>query len=417
MTHLLVRAAWAVPVVSPPIRDAWVAIADGRIAEIGGGPTPAGVASRYPPEIDLGPAALLPGLVNAHTHLELSGLRGAIPPAPSMPAWVRTLLRVRQGSDDRDAIETALDEAIAFGTAAFGDVTNTLAPVGALCRRDVHAVIFHELLGFDPALAEARLASARARLQECRPPARVRLRLAPHAPYSTSADLIRALAAESRSAAWPPTSIHVAESADETTFLAAGEGEWARLHADLGTGNPRWQPPGTSAVPYLDGLGVWQPGVLAVHGVQLQPADLDLLASRDVTLVTCPRSNRWVGAGVPPIAQFVASGIRMAVGTDSLASAPDLNLFEELRALRQLAPEVPARTLLSWATVNGAVALGLGNELGSLAPGRLARILAVRGAREGPDIEERLIGVDAADVRWLEDAAAGVRPTGAGSGR
>ena len=130
---------------------------------------------------------------------------------------------------------------------------------------------------------------------------------------------------------------------------------------------------------------------LVVHGVQFGEASLALLAERGATLVTCPRSNQWVGVGAPPIERFYRSGVAVAVGTDSLASVDDLNLFSELKAMRWLAPGVPAGALLKSATLVGARALGMEQELGSLTPGKRAAMIAVR--LDGPvaDVEEYLV--------------------------
>jgi len=137
--------------------------------------------------------------------------------------------------------------------------------------------------------------------------------------------------------------------------------------------------------------------------VHLTDRELAWLAEHDVTLVTCPRSNRWVGVGAPPVERFAASGVRVAVGTDSLASAPDLNLFAELQALRALAPAVPARTLLAWATRGGAEALGLDREFGTLAAGRCGRFLAVDVPEGVADVEEYLVsGVVPSAIRWID---------------
>lgn len=418
MTDAIVRAAWAVPIDGPPLADAWVAVRSGRICGVGQGQVDRRVWSSRPhdqrpdgplQEVDLGNVALMPGLVNAHSHLELSWMRGRVPPSPSMPGWVRKLMRTRAQGDDVSAIAPGIDEALAFGTAAIGDVSNTLASVDVLATRQLPAVVFHELIGFDPAVAADRLAAGRQRLRECVVPATVRLRLAPHAPYSTSADLIRGIAREPVEDC-PPTTIHVAESKPEVEFVADGTGEWRELLAELGVSSVGWRPTGTSPARYLDTLGLWRPGAIAVHGVHLTAPDLELLAERDVTLVTCPRSNAWVGAGVPPVTRFAASGIRVAIGTDSLASAPDLNVFAEMHHLRQLAPDLSARTLLNWATLNGATALGLEQDLGTLAPGRLARMLAVAMPKGVSDVEERLLsGIGAADVRWVDLAFGATR--------
>jgi cytosine/adenosine deaminase-related metal-dependent hydrolase len=253
---------------------------------------------------------------------------------------------------------------------------------------------------------------ARQRLASLTPPAQVRLRIAPHAPYSTSADLIRAIAGCHSGDGWPITSIHLAESSEEIEFLRTGRGPFRTLLEDLAVPLESWQSTPQLPACYIDGLGLWRPGAMAIHGVHLTKADLDLLAARDVTVVTCPRSNAWVGGGAPPVREFVSSGVRVAIGTDSLASVSDLNLFQELRHLRTLAPDVPARVLLSWATRNGAQALGLEADFGSLMPGRAARFLAVRVGAGLIDIEEALVGgIAPGDITWIEaDASRAAGP-------
>jgi len=156
-------------------------------------------------------------------------------------------------------------------------------------------------------------------------------------------------------------------------------------------------------VEFLDESGFLGPRVLAVHGVQMSGADLDRLAARGTTLVTCPRSNGHTGAGAPPIQEFYDSGVRVAVGTDSLASAPDLNVFAELATLRALAPGVPAASLLESATREGARALGLDARYGTIEPGKTARLIAVALPSANIDVEEYLVGgIDAAEIRWID---------------
>jgi aminodeoxyfutalosine deaminase len=143
--------------------------------------------------------------------------------------------------------------------------------------------------------------------------------------------------------------------------------------------------------------------VLAVHGVQMTEKDLGLIAARGATLVTCPRSNGHTGAGAPPITEFYTSGNRVAIGTDSLASAPDLNVFAELATMRALAPGVPASLLLDSATRQGARALGFDADYGTIEPGKRARLLAVQIPSAAIDVEEYLVsGIDPAQLRWLD---------------
>jgi 5-methylthioadenosine/S-adenosylhomocysteine deaminase len=185
-------------------------------------------------------------------------------------------------------------------------------------------------------------------------------------------------------------------------FLRSATGAWRDLLGRLGVWNDRWEPPGCGPVEYLERLGLLNEHLLAVHGTQLPDGELARLATAGGTLVTCPRSNRWTGAGMPPIERFYASGVRVAIGTDSLASVQDLNLFGELAYVRQLARHVPARRLLESATKTGAEALGFADEFGTIETGKRAALIAVRIPRGVEDVEEYLVrGIEPHDIRWL----------------
>ena len=200
-----------------------------------------------------------------------------------------------------------------------------------------------------------------------------------------------------------PLSVHLGESAQELQFLREGTGEWRTLLERLGVWNPAWTPPCCGPVEYLDRLGMVNARLLAVHGVQFDDGELGRLKAADATVVTCPRSNEWTGAGEPPIERFYASGVRVAIGTDSLASVDDLNMFHELAAVRRLAPSIPAATLLASATLSGAQALGFASELGSIAPGKRAQLFAVRVPEATTDVEEYLVnGIEPPDIHWLD---------------
>ena len=393
------HAGWVVPIAGRPIRDAYVDVDGGVIVEVG---RSAGAGSGRGRDVDLSGCAILPGLVNVHTHIELSGLRGEVPPAPSMPDWVRRLMARRAGSaPDAAAMKRALAEARQCGTALVGDIGNTRAPVAALRAAGMPAVAFRELVGFDepdPAALVERTCAELDREAGGNP----RLRLAAHAPYSVSPALFAALrAAAERRRLWP-LSVHVAESREELEFLRSGTGPWRSLLEELGRWEPGWTAGTPSPVAYLDNLSWLGPGTLLVHGVHLTDAELRRIAETGATLATCPRSNRWTGAGVPPVARFHAAGVHLAVGTDSLASGPDLNMFAELAELRQLAPGVPAAALLRAATLSGAEALGYGATHGAIAAGRRAALLAVAGAGAADDVEEYLTGgVRPQDISWV----------------
>jgi cytosine/adenosine deaminase-related metal-dependent hydrolase len=388
------RAAWVLPISRPPMPDGVVTADRGRI--VGVEAQPSG------PVEDLGRVAILPGLVNAHTHLELSWMRGEVPPASSMPDWASTLIARRQaaGQDATGPIVDAIAEARNSGTCLVGDISNSLASYAPLVASDLSAAIFHELIGFSTSDPDMVVALAEERLRALPATPRLRPTLAPHAPYSVSPGLFVAIA---RHAHGRPLSVHLGESRDEVHFLRDATGAWRELLEKLGAWVSAWSPPACDPVSYLDRLGLVDSNLLAVHGVQMTDAELTRLASAGSTLATCPRSNQWTGAGVPPVARFYESGVRVAVGTDSLASVQNLNVFEELAEMRRLAPSVPAAAMLRSATLAGAEALGFDAELGSLDPGKQARMIAVRVPADVQDVEEYLLsGIQPFDIRWVE---------------
>ena len=384
-------ADWVLPIVTPPVQRGRVDVRDGRIVAVGAAAGGGGVAG---PVVDLGRTAVLPALINAHTHLELSGLRGAVPPAASMPQWVDGLLqrRAEAGPPDAGAIRGAIAEGRASGTGVVGDIGNTVAAGPILARAGMPARLFREVLAFPDRGAADAVDAAAADLRSVEAAGGVRVGLAAHAPFSVGPAAFAALDAAVRERFEGPRSIHLAESPEELDFLRSGRGPWRDLLERIGRWDPAWTPPRCGPVEYLDRLGWLREGLVVVHGVQLTDAELHRLAERGVFLVTCPRSNAWTGVGHPPIERFLRAGVALAVGTDSLASAPDLNLFSELALMRRLAPSAPARRLLACATRHGAAALGFDDEFGAIAPSLRADLIGVRIPAGVGDVEEYLLG-------------------------
>jgi cytosine/adenosine deaminase-related metal-dependent hydrolase len=352
----------------------------------------------------------MPGLTNAHTHLELSYLRDAVPPGGDFVDWIRRLVRLRRQAEEAEAtdvlaaLETAIAEAVASGTALVGDISNTLCTVAPLARSALAATVFYELIRFSTAGADEYVQHAWQRIDGLAAADSVRVTLAAHAPYSVAPTVFRAMRDLVHQRSPLPCSVHLSESVEETEFISRGTGAWRGFLEEVGAWDRSWVAPGVSPVDYLDQHGFLDARVIAVHGVQMSAEDLARLARRGVTLVTCPRSNRYTGAGVPPLEQFFASGVRVAVGTDSLASTPDLNVFAELAAMRALAPAVPAAALLESATRHGAEALGFGSEFGSIEPGKRARLLAVDIPPRTDDVEEYLVsGIRPEQVKWVDE--------------
>jgi cytosine/adenosine deaminase-related metal-dependent hydrolase len=403
---ILHRAAWVVPIAGPVIRDGWVGVDAGRI--VASGPGASGGVEALPP-FERGPHAILPALVNAHTHLELSYMRGLVPAAASFDAWVRALISLRAktpdpfGGEILQGVQDAIGEMRAAGTGVVGDISNTLVTVRMLQDLGMPAHVFHEVLGFRVTNGSEMVTAARRRIDEVAPFApEVRVSLAPHAPYSVSPALLTSIAREMPDAI---TTIHLGESPEEAHFLLHGGGPIQVALEWLGAWNPSWTPPRCGPVEYVEKFGLLSERLLAVHGVQLSYRELAQLSFANATLVTCPRSNRWVGVGNPPVEQFYASGVRVAIGTDSLASVEDLNLFAEMAEIRALGPKIPARSILESATRIGAEALGFGDDYGTIEPGKRSALIAVRVPDGVDDVEEYLLsGISPEDVRWLPDS-------------
>jgi cytosine/adenosine deaminase-related metal-dependent hydrolase len=399
------HAAWILPISEPPIRDGWIAVDRGRIAAMGR-PAASGIGDR---DVDLGRVAVMPGLVNAHTHLELSYLRDEVPPSSTFVTWIRRVMAARRAWPDPaapeilDAIDCAIAESAAAGTALVGDISNTLVTFGPLARSALAAVVFYELIRFNAPDPVSFVDEARRRIAALAPSERLRASLAAHAPYSVAPLVLRAMRDAMHGDPFVPCSVHLSESQEETEFIRSGEGPWRELLEEIGAWDPAWVAPGVSPVQFLDEGGFLGSNVLAVHGVQMSSSDLARLAARGATLVTCPRSNGHTGAGAPPITDFYASGVRVAIGTDSLASTPDLNVFSELATMRALAPGVPAPLMLDSATRQGARALGFDADYGTIEPGKRARLLVVQMPPGAVDVEEYLLsGIDPQQIRWLE---------------
>lgn len=393
---MIYRARWVLPIDGPPIDNGWVRIDGGVIRAVGRGrPTEA--------HTDLGESALMPGLVNAHTHLELSWMKGLNPPSGSMDQWIRRLMSLRKTSsppaaEQASAAERALEEARALGTLAFGDISNTLVTAGVLAATAVPAVLFHEILGFAPHDHDARAREGANAVQDA-VNGQVAPGLAPHAPFSTSPELFQAIARETGSRRLR-SSVHLGESPEEIEFLMTGSGAIAEMLRSLGVWRDDWQVPGCDPVTYLDRLGALTPGLLTVHCTQLKPDALATLAARRCVIVSCPGANRWIGNGNPPIDDFYASGCTVAFGTDSLASADALDMFAELALARAMSTAPDAR-LLESATRGGAIALGLDESYGRIAPGARGPLLSVQVPSGTTDVEQYLVSGTPRELQWV----------------
>jgi cytosine/adenosine deaminase-related metal-dependent hydrolase len=347
----------------PAIADGAVALDGDRVVAVG---PRAEVEARHGRGEPLD-AVLLPALVNAHLHLELSHLAGRVPGGEGLPAWIERFVRARLAAGDDGApaaMARAAAQLVEAGVAAVGDVSNGLGSLAPLGEAGLAGTVFHEVFGAAPERLAAARQAARAVRARAVPARGLRAVESPHAVYSTDGDGLLELLAG------PPASLHLAEDPAEREWVATGGGPFAALRARMG-GAPGPAQPARSAValaaPRL------APGWLAVHCVDLDGEDLALLAASGATAVLCPRSNAHISRARPPLARLLAAGVPLAVGTDSLASSPSLAPLAELAWLRRDQPEVPARALLPLAWNGPAVGAP---GVGRLEPGRAPGLLA-----------------------------------------
>jgi aminodeoxyfutalosine deaminase len=380
-TARLLRAAWLVPVATPPVPDGAVIVESGRIAAMGHYQdmvrlSPAGTAT-----VDYGDAALLPALVNAHTHLELTGLAGRIPlPQPGFPAWLQHLMPLRATLDQEKLLQGVLDGRRLLrenGVAVCGDVSNRAQAALPAADRFPLRRLFLEVLGFDVNDLEAALEGLgchHAQHVGGLPPD---ASLAAHACYSTSAALIQAAKDWDRQRR-APFSIHVAEHPEEMQFLRDGSGFCREFLERLGRWVPSWKAPAMTPVAFLERLGVLDDHTLLVHAVHLTEGDWQVVARRRCSVCFCPRSNDFLAVGRPAIDTAVRLGVPAALGTDSLTSNRDLNLFAEALAVLEHYPGVSPEAVLHMATLGGARALLEHADHGSITAGKAGELLAVR---------------------------------------
>uniref|UniRef100_A0A832E9L5 Amidohydrolase-related domain-containing protein n=1 Tax=Desulfacinum infernum TaxID=35837 RepID=A0A832E9L5_9BACT len=368
------RAPWVFPGIGPAIADGAVAVCGDHIVEVG---KARDVVSRYGTGgarlWDHEASALVPAAINAHTHLDFSGLSLSKPEEPpGFARWVFSVFEAKGGlspSERREARSKGRAEAAETGTVWLGDVVNPPLDGVAHDRSLPFERRFVEVLGFSARTLEEVLPALPGGETMPWP-------LAAHSLYGTSWDVIRQAKAWTR-AHRLPFSIHAAEHREETAFVRDGEGFCRDLLTVLGRWNAAWRPSGTSPVRTLEALGVLDPQTLLVHMVHVDPEDWDITARRGACVCFCPRSNLWIEGTLPKIEEAIRRKIPCALGTDSRASNEDLNLFREGAAVLDAYPGVEPAVVLRMMTLGGARALGLEGSWGVLAPGAAMPFLAV----------------------------------------
>lgn len=368
-----IRARWIFPVAGPPV--------SGGAVEVGAGGRVIAVHREAPPGThDLGDVALIPGLVNAHTHLEFSDLTEPLQPAQPFTDWLTALLAYRRSRGNAErAITAGLAESRRSGTIAVGDIDTRGTPTQYSVAGSVQVVAFRELLGLDAATVALQLGTGAEFLDHPRgrEAPEVLPGLSPHAPYSVHPRLLEgaiSLAGRSRS----PVTIHLAETRAELECLASGTGELVDLLKEAGIWQGSLYPSGTRPLDFLRRLEAL-PRVVIAHGNYLADDELEFLARRpNFAVAYCPRTHAFFGHANHPWRRLLKGGAVLAIGTDGRCSNPDLSIWHELQFLRSHFPDAAAAELLRMGTINGAIALGLESRLGTIEPGKSPGLAVIR---------------------------------------
>ncbi|MFN0098341.1 MAG: amidohydrolase family protein [Gemmatimonadaceae bacterium] len=392
------HARWVVPVSHPAIADGTVVTEDDRIVWVG----PRADAPRGGTDDDLGDAILAPGLVNAHTHLDLTMLRGALEDL-AFADWVGTLVRIKRemlsAPDLTDAALLGVAEGLSAGITTFADTADNDAPFRAMRALGVRGIAYREVFGPDPAQRDASLAALDVAVRAMRAHATplVRVGVSPHAPYSVSDPLFAAVAAYA-SEHDLPVAVHIAESDAEDQLVKNGSGPFAeRLRARGIAVGAR----GATALTLLDRAGLLRAGTLLIHCVRVSTAQTVQIAQAGCGVAHCPVSNAKLGHGVAPLLDLFAAHVRVGLGSDSMASNNTMDLLAEARlaslqqrARSQRADVLPAAAALRLATLGSAEALRLEHVIGSLEVGKQADLAAF----EVPAVGQPVVDPEAALV-------------------
>jgi aminodeoxyfutalosine deaminase len=398
-TMLAFRARYVFLIDRPPLRDGVVVIDHDRIVAVGAGSSAAarefGAVAR-----DLGNVAILPGLINAHTHLEFSDLRQPLgTPGMAFADWIRLVVRNRrERATDEDSIARGIAESSAYGVTALGEIASKPWQRGTAWPLEITE--FCEVIAFRSGPEDARYAAAvnavssggDAGLQWSDA---FRPGLSPHTPYSVRPDVIRKLV-ELSAARRIPLAHHLAETREELTLLREGAGPLVDLMNDFGQWDAAAIPAGSRPMDYLRMLAGAQ-RALVIHGNYLAADEIAFLAERSnhMSVVYCPRTHAFFQHEPYPLAKMLSAGVNVALGTDSRASNPDLSILAEFQFAAKRYPTISPADLLRAITVNAAKALGRDDEIGTLTPGKFAD-LAIVGLPEYDASDPHELLLDAA---------------------
>jgi cytosine/adenosine deaminase-related metal-dependent hydrolase len=377
--EVIYSASWLLNPNAPPLAGGALLVRDGTVVETG---TLSALRSRHAVQVvDYPGCALLPGFVNAHTHLELSHFpswlhNSPVDYAPSRFAdWIIQLIKIKRGLTDddyRSSIKEGVRMCLESGTTAIGDIVSNPAMAEQYYRSLLAGRLYFELLGQEGGLFQSKLTAAMAAVLD-EDPHEIQSGLSPHSPYTIAQEHLAAIR-ETAAVHRLPLAIHLSESRSEVDFVLDGSGDLASTFYPFVGWEPfLGNPPRCSSTELLQSHGLLTPATVAVHCVHVSASDADIIKTSGAHIALCPRSNELLDVGRAPVALFKKAGLPLTLGTDSLASNNSLSLWDELRfALETFPDDLSEQVVFSMVTSGGAAALGITATCGSLDAGRRA---------------------------------------------
>lgn len=326
--------------------------------------------------IDFGNAVILPGFVNAHSHLELTNFNGLIPPGDKLTSWIECLIKSKLKWKDQDYI-SSVDKGIRLslesGTTTVADITNSGHAINTLHDSAIRKLVFAEAIDFDPSNAISTIKTAKDKFVNFDQDDLFRYGISPHAPYTVSFELYN----ECSKIPDLPLCTHIAETIEEVNFLSEGKGPFIDLLQKFKMLDENWEPPKLRPVKYLKKTSILKKSPILIHCNYILDDEIALIKDSKSSVVYCPRSHKFFGHKDHPFKELFDCGVNVAIGTDSLASNDSLSVLDEMKFIYGNFPEIESECILAMATENGAKALGVSEITGKIVQGYYADISVV----------------------------------------
>ncbi len=386
-----INAKYLLPITSPAIQNGSILVQGGKIKFIGRKEECPNYGSSS--TLDYSGHLIMPGFVNSHTHLSLSKLKNELERGLTFSKWIKKVRTHNYNlgeAEEKEATEEGIKELITTGTTTVGDISRSGFSMKVIREMGLRGIVFFEITGFKKLMKNDLLKRIYDFLKMNKGNDLIKPGLSPHSPYSVSPQLIQAVFSIAKDNKLPLV-MHIAETKEELEFISKGEGAFRELLEDLDKWEPEWKPPKMTPIKYLNTLGFLK-CITGIHLNYIDKDDIEIVKKNNMSVVYCPRSNEWFERkGTYPLMKFLEKGINVAIGTDSLASNTSLNMFDELVLIKKQFPGIKDGTLLQMATINGARALGLENDVGSLETGKEADIIGFKINNHSSDIYNTIL--------------------------